>query len=215
MGDEEFQRKCIRKMDDASRSGRTILFVSHNMAAVEALCSRCLLLRDGVAVMNGTVPDVIRAYRAEHACSCDPVVQLTSHPGRPKGRPVLMRTVRVQNGEGTDSASFLPGDTVTLVVDHDPPSRPISPVLGVVVRSSDHAPVLGVDNRMIAGFRFPKTEAAGRIACSLPDVPLMPGVYFVDLYLGDSFMSIDMVREAVVFEVRSADVVRHRATAIA
>ena len=206
VGDEEFQRKCIRKMDEASRSGRTILFVSHNMAAIEALCSRCVLLKNGAVIADGGVADVISTYRAEKLGTFDPVVQLTNHSGRPRGRPVLMQTIRVRNEEGKDSTSFLPGETVCVIVDHDATERPISPVLGVVVRSSDHAPILGVDNRTIAGFRFAKTKAAGRIACSLPDLPLVPGAYSVDVYFGDSFTSLDIVRNAAAFEIRSSDV---------
>ena len=45
VGDAEFQKKCLGKMDDAARGGRTVLFVSHNMAAVQSLCTRAIYLR--------------------------------------------------------------------------------------------------------------------------------------------------------------------------
>ncbi len=206
VGDEEFQRKCIRKIDDTSRSGRTVLFVSHNMAAVEALCSRCILMRNGESVVDGSPEKVIDAYRASTSHNVDAVVELRNHAGRPTGRPVLMQTLRIQDRAGRHTTRFLPGDTVHVIVDHDAHERPISPVLGVVVRSSDHSPIFGIDNRTIPGFRFDRITGPGRIVCAIPDLPLLPGTYFLDVYFGDSFASLDFVKEAVTLEVQHTDV---------
>jgi len=63
VGDAEFQRKCMGKMEDVSRSGRTILFVSHNMTAVQTLCRKCVLLERGaVKMFSGDVAHVVNAY---------------------------------------------------------------------------------------------------------------------------------------------------------
>ncbi|MDQ3696847.1 MAG: polysaccharide ABC transporter ATP-binding protein [Gemmatimonadota bacterium] len=62
VGDAEFQAKCTSAMKDAADRGRTTLFVSHNMAAVENLCTRAMLLRDGVAVATGSASEVVREY---------------------------------------------------------------------------------------------------------------------------------------------------------
>jgi lipopolysaccharide transport system ATP-binding protein len=68
VGDTSFQQKCLGKMGDAARQGRTILFVSHNMAAVRSLCRRVLLLEGGRIVMDGDVDGCINRYLA-HATS--------------------------------------------------------------------------------------------------------------------------------------------------
>jgi lipopolysaccharide transport system ATP-binding protein len=62
VGDAAFQRKCLGKMDEAARQGRTVLFVSHNMVAVQSLCSRAILLEDGRVTANGPVSEVVRLY---------------------------------------------------------------------------------------------------------------------------------------------------------
>ena len=63
VGDARFQKKCLGKMQDvASGGGRTVLFVSHNMAAITRLCSRALLLRDGRIVQDGAVDSVVATY---------------------------------------------------------------------------------------------------------------------------------------------------------
>lgn len=63
VGDAEFQKKCLGKMEDVSKGGRTILFVSHNMAAVENLCKRGILLNQGKVLKDGPVEEVVAAYQ--------------------------------------------------------------------------------------------------------------------------------------------------------
>jgi lipopolysaccharide transport system ATP-binding protein len=62
VGDLEFQKKCLGKMQDVSKSGRTIVFVSHNLTAVNALCQRSVLIESGEVVMDGPTPQIIAAY---------------------------------------------------------------------------------------------------------------------------------------------------------
>ena len=69
VGDAAFQQKCLGKMGDAARHGRTILFVSHNMTAVRSLCRRVLLLDGGRIVMDGDVDACINRYLAHATAS--------------------------------------------------------------------------------------------------------------------------------------------------
>jgi lipopolysaccharide transport system ATP-binding protein len=62
VGDAEFQKKCLDKMDDVGRAGRTILFVSHNMQAITRLCSRCVLFNEGCIKLDGAPNYVTNAY---------------------------------------------------------------------------------------------------------------------------------------------------------
>ncbi|MGC2543703.1 MAG: ABC transporter ATP-binding protein, partial [Candidatus Sulfotelmatobacter sp.] len=67
VGDASFQKKCLGKMGQVSREGRTILFVSHNMAAVKALCRKAILMRDGAVAASGMVADVADDYLLDTA----------------------------------------------------------------------------------------------------------------------------------------------------
>ena len=62
VGDAEFQKKCITKMEDINHGGRTILFVSHNMGTVMQLCNNCILLKEGQIVERGKPSDIIQSY---------------------------------------------------------------------------------------------------------------------------------------------------------
>lgn len=63
VGDAAFQKKCLGKMNDVSRAGRTVIFVSHNIGAMVSLCSRCLLIEDGRIALDGPSAEVVAAYQ--------------------------------------------------------------------------------------------------------------------------------------------------------
>ena len=74
VGDAEFQRRCLGRMEDLSQSGRTVLFVSHNMQAIAQLCDRALLLDGGRIVQDGPSAEVVAQYlQAGHGSGCDRV----------------------------------------------------------------------------------------------------------------------------------------------
>lgn len=79
VGDAEFQKKCLGKMEDVSKSGRTILFVSHDLAAVEKLCPRTVLLKDGTVQMIETTEVAISAYLGEKLRVGDGKTSLTKN----------------------------------------------------------------------------------------------------------------------------------------
>jgi len=66
VGDAEFQKKCLGKMDEVAKGGRTVLFVSHNMEAINVLCNRSLLLNEGVIFYDGESSHVIKKYAENH-----------------------------------------------------------------------------------------------------------------------------------------------------
>ena len=72
VGDAEFQRKCLGKMRDVASDGRTVVFVSHNLGAIQRLCERALLLEGGRLVADGSPSDVVARYMSAGAAG--PVV---------------------------------------------------------------------------------------------------------------------------------------------
>jgi len=95
VGDASFQKKCLGKMGEVSRDGRTILFVSHNMAAVKALCRKAILIRDGVVAASGAVADVADDYlsNATSAARAREWRDLASAPGNESIRISYIRII--------------------------------------------------------------------------------------------------------------------------
>ncbi|HSL81369.1 MAG TPA: hypothetical protein VLF66_01250, partial [Thermoanaerobaculia bacterium] len=94
VGDASFQRKCLGKMSDVARLGRTVLFVSHNLAAVSRLCDRCILLERGRLAADGAPAEVIRAYS-------ELIGEERGAGPRPleAAAPLALREVRLEGGE--------------------------------------------------------------------------------------------------------------------
>jgi len=76
VGDAQFQKKCLGKMDEVARGGRTVLFVSHNMNAISSLCERCILLDGGKIISQGGTNTVIKKYLATQQVASDGEVDL-------------------------------------------------------------------------------------------------------------------------------------------
>ncbi|MDH3468478.1 MAG: ABC transporter ATP-binding protein, partial [Gammaproteobacteria bacterium] len=105
VGDTEFQKKCINKMQDVSRHGRTVLFVSHNMPAVAALCSRAILLNGGSVVMDGPTHDVIGGYLNSEA-GAPPAREWLDADAAPGGEVTRLVSVRAVDKSGNSAPSI-------------------------------------------------------------------------------------------------------------
>ncbi len=129
VGDAEFQRKCLAKMADIERSGRTVLFVSHNIEAIIRLCPRVVWLDQGRLAMDGPTNEVIDAYLTSAlAGELDPVV--TPEPGA----PVTVERVRLLD-RSDNPASILPRDDaftleLAFTLERDVPELNLSVVIG-------------------------------------------------------------------------------------
>lgn len=95
VGDVAFQRKCLGKMGEVSREGRTVLFVSHNLPAIRQLCTQGLLLRKGEVVLRGAAGEVIERYVAEYEAN---PMELFFEPR--DDTPAFFRRIAVRNSRG-------------------------------------------------------------------------------------------------------------------
>jgi lipopolysaccharide transport system ATP-binding protein len=209
VGDHVFQQKCMGKMREVGRSGRTVLFVSHNMTAVESLCSRCLMLDHGRLVADDAPMEVLARYHQLGEVDDEPCRSLTNHRGRLKGTVPVMKRVALFDGRGERASRIRMGESLAIRVDFDLSGIAIRPVLGIVVKTHLGTSVFGINNRIVSGYRFDRVDSIGSITCRLDKLPLMPGSYLLDLYLGDhghDKRDLDVVQDAIGFEVIPADV---------
>ncbi len=100
VGDVAFQKKCLGKMNEVARAGRTVLFVSHDISAINALCERAILLHEGEEVMSGPAKDV-SAYYLDWANKLYSPITWAPAPQNASAEVVLHRAVTSQGGVGT------------------------------------------------------------------------------------------------------------------
>lgn len=99
VGDVEFQNKCLGKMNEVSKSGRTIIFVSHNMQAVSQLCSRAILLENGTLTYNGTVQEAVKKYLNTSVVIGEAVIDYSNFKERKGNGRIKITKVEVFNKE--------------------------------------------------------------------------------------------------------------------
>lgn len=105
VGDNEFQKRCLGKMDEVTKGGRTVLFVSHNMSAIKAFCHRTILLEQGEIVMDGPTEEVVKHYLGSglHTQAESKWDNIKSAPG---GDVVRLHVVRAKNNKGEVTSEF-------------------------------------------------------------------------------------------------------------
>jgi len=181
VGDAAFQRKCVARMVDVARSGRSVLFVSHNMAVVKELCRSAVLLDHGRVVRQGSLDEALAAYLGS---STDDRREF------PPGTPVRSAYARQED------------DVVRLYVEVDA-GRPLAtPNLGFVI--SDHlgSPVCGT-NPVVNRSAFPvRPVGRGTITATLTSPRLLDGTYQVSLWLDDGSEMLFHEKHCVRFDVR-------------
>ena len=116
VGDVAFQRKCLGAMQDVASGGRTVLFVSHNMAAVGSLCHRALMLRQGRVAGIGPADEVIQAYihSTEDSQAQDARGYVSFHPRQPvlPQAPLLLQAARMVDAQGRPVSSARTGESL-------------------------------------------------------------------------------------------------------
>jgi lipopolysaccharide transport system ATP-binding protein len=196
VGDAEFQKKCLGKMGEVARGGRTVLFVSHNMAAVKSLTTRGILLDAGRIVFSGTNEQVIQRY-----------AELTSRPRKRrewgKGNYTAIRDVRlVDKEEHHTTTQYVPGESLVLEVTIETDGTPgMSLELFLVDASRTR---LGLASTyQFHGRTLPGEKGIYRATINLEPLWLATGNYAFDVATSIANSHWDhLVESAVEFEVQ-------------
>jgi lipopolysaccharide transport system ATP-binding protein len=203
VGDVHFQKKCIGRMDEVSREGRTILFVSHNLDAVQRLCTRGLLLDRGQVVADGEIEDVISKYRSSDTLGEGLGV---FNPAARRGRGWAQITdVRLMTPEGfrtgaraADEDLVFEVDLATAGVDG---ARLRGLVVELVISSDEGHPLCSVMNVDDDGVDLPDEQAC-TVRVRIPAPTFVPGVYRLRAFLGIPHLQhVDEIDDALEFEL--------------
>jgi lipopolysaccharide transport system ATP-binding protein len=181
VGDAAFQKKCLGKMENVAGGGRTVLFVSHNMAAVTSLCTRAVLLDGGKLVENGPTREVIDSYLQTGGETSTAL--LTERTDRIGTGTLRFTAFAVEDANGNEVGTVTCGDPVTIRLDYvaerSLPARGV--VVGIYVRGWYGQPLFICLSR-VARDGFGNLPPAGTIRCRIHELPLLPGVYPLDVW---------------------------------
>jgi lipopolysaccharide transport system ATP-binding protein len=198
VGDATFQKKCLGKMQQLSRGqGRTVLFVSHNIAAVAALCTSGIFLRRGRLVQRGPVAEVITAYAADGR----PAGEGFSTAGR-RAAPTGCRVVDAWLAVDGQQGSRLDWDSPFEIVMDVVAERDIDVSTEYLIRDNNGAPILFSPTGLQQGITVTLPAGRHRITAACPALRLATGSYSIDLMLVESGVrSFDHCESALQFDI--------------
>ena len=173
VGDAGFQKKCMGKMGDISKEGRTVLFVSHNMGAIQNLCSRAILLNDGVNVADGNAKQIVTQYMDTVNKNSD---LFTPKPNS-EYKDIIIEKVFFKNNQGQVTTTFKPYDDLYIEIHYHALKRIPKPYFWIEIISS-RADLFGA-NMLFDGARPEYIEDHGIITCIFQKISLIPRVYSI------------------------------------
>jgi ABC-2 type transport system ATP-binding protein len=171
VGDEPFQRKCLDKIRAFQRDGRTIVFVTHGLDVVRALCDRAIMLDKGKIAIDGTPTDVLRAFRDQYS--------VESLPEDQRGdKRIEVTDVRVLDGSGSQRNRFVPGDNVVIEVDLEGHKPTDEWGAGIAIFNKDDVLMYGTNSYVQLMTLAPFIEGRKKVRFVFDDIALVEGQYY-------------------------------------
>ncbi|MBI4522969.1 MAG: ABC transporter ATP-binding protein [Deltaproteobacteria bacterium] len=202
IGDVQFQKKCLGKMGNVAKEGRTVLFVTHNLAAVTELCPSSMLLRQGTLVANGPTKAVIDDYLSQLSSTAstlrDGVVKERSGDGRLRFTDVYLRD---QSGNRIDNPSS--GSQIDIALEFVS-ERDLSHVQFMLTLYSQAGIAVTHCNVDACGARPHVPRGRGQVVCRIPKLPLPYGRYRLVIAASDDMGIMDLIPTACLFDVETS-----------
>jgi lipopolysaccharide transport system ATP-binding protein len=208
VGDTAFQKKCLGKMGDVAKEGRTVLFVSHNTGAIAGLCKYGVVLESGRVSFIGEAQRAISKYLSVPITSGHVDLGLVANRTG-NGRAQFVRAI-TRNCEGQICDTFVIGDDIHFDLSIHEFERVRTARISVQIVSAQRIPVyhfLAED----AGFELTDISGEATVRVSVENQKMYPGEYHVNLWLGDStYERLDMIIGALRFYVVEGGIVVKR-----
>ncbi|MEI9917922.1 MAG: ABC transporter ATP-binding protein [Bacteroidota bacterium] len=187
VGDAEFQRKCIGKMNDVSRSGRTILFVSHDLGAVSSLCKKVAVLQQGSLVFFGETVEALSFYQHGYKKS-----EVYRAPENKKQKRAYFKEVRVCNGDGVLTSTFMYDQVIRIEFDITINDPSIKANVVVIVLDSNKRRLFALESN----------ELKEKISVEIDPQTLVRGTYSLIAYVNQpNIYQVDEINDVCDFEV--------------
>lgn len=195
VGDSQFQKKCLGKMEDVGREGRTVLFVSHNMGAVKRLCDSCLLLNEGKIESAGVSEYVIRSYMSDCINGSNSLISWNDQDS-PGDSSLKLRSARLVNIKNEQTAEFRIDEPIIIEIEIYLLEEHLDAHLSIFIKSTDGIVVLHTSDIMEDDVSL-ITTGTYKLKCEIPAYCFNAGKYYLDL-------ASDVPFKKVIFHEKNA-----------
>ena len=205
VGDAEFQKKCLGKMEEVAHGGKTVVLVSHNVRAVQQLCTSSVVLSNGSVKMLGGVSECLESYLSSGSRETEGYVDLlAARTPRNGSGECRFRSFELVNSSGERTGRFRFGESIVVNVSVESDSDIGEVVLGF----SFFTRLLGYEIMGTVahdgGSRSAITKGKNEFSCEVSPMILNPGVYFIRAAIFKIGQTFDHIDEVMEFEVEDA-----------
>jgi lipopolysaccharide transport system ATP-binding protein len=201
VGDAAFQKKCLGKMSEVAGGGRTIIFVSHNMGAIQGLCSRAVWLDSGQVRADGPVDDVVQQYLTASTENGEWHTNIADRTDRSGDGSLRFTGLQLRSGDGEPWVSAIAGEPIEFVISYDLKTQNLqSATIILWLRDAFTKGILKLSTEL-TGQDFSDLPPKGQIVCRVPEFPLREGRYYIDLGANINGVKAERVLRASVLEV--------------
>jgi lipopolysaccharide transport system ATP-binding protein len=205
VGDAQFQKKCLGKMEEVGKEGRTVLFVSHNMPSLQSLCNKAIYLKDGKMFKEGNTSLVIGEYLSGNSNNDDDIVDVSLFT-RSAGKGNVIKKAWIEDARGNVTRQLLMGDGIKVCFEFSYIDVINSPVFGFGFEDVNAQRIFSLNNYVIESSTIGKISS-GIAECFVPKLPLQPGTYKLSLSIVQNQNEwIDFIERAISFTVSPGDV---------
>ena len=191
VGDSDFQAKCLRKMREVARDGRTVIVVSHQLQTVADLCNSALYMEKGRLILHGTVEEALEAYKRSFTREAPVLRQSTFRPGTGE--------IRFLEAKVVDDITKPANEVVVEFVVGANPDFGNRYHLSCLLNNEDGMAIAQCDSRVVDFWLDPATDAQGQLRITAPW--LKPGAYTLDLSIHSGGRPTDIWEQACRFQV--------------
>jgi lipopolysaccharide transport system ATP-binding protein len=207
VGDAEFQKKSLAKMNDLSKSGKTVIFVSHNMAAVRQLCSGCMLLSHGRITNTGPANEVINTYMSAHNVDSAGEADLTKPESRRGSGKARFSRIELRNSNDQIKSTFLIREDLHIHLFFKTEEK-IRSVRILVEILNSFGEIISSMYDSDSGFSLTNIEGKKHISLVMRDIRLIPGKYHLSISLISKILNYryegyDEIDKAISFDVEN------------
>lgn len=204
VGDAAFQKKCLGRMRDVASIGRTVVFVSHNMAAVSSLCSKAMVLWDGkLEYPLGEVEEAVQVYLAQvHEITKTKLADRTDRKGDGRVRIVDFGTF---DRQGNELEYLATGQEVDFRIYYFSRENSLENVAVAIGITSNSGAFISMLSNQVAGETFQSIGRDGFFSCRIKKLALAPGSYTANLIIRSNDVIQDWIQQAVTITVEPGD----------
>jgi len=194
VGDAEFQKKCLGKMGDVAGEGRTVLFVSHNMAAIENLCSKVLVINNGSIVFNGESRDGVNFYYG---------LRIGNNFHRKSSKKGYIKSVKLVDNSSKLINDLKIGDDINFSIELSP-KCPSGIVIGIGINDVYDTRITTILSSFKSLYIDPTRTK--NIICKVKNLSLLPGIYNLKIAISSPLIGeIESLEITHFFEILLTD----------